>query len=130
MLKINEGNYDNPSTTPVIGGLLLKFRKTDYIGVDSIIFVTNPSVNDTTNYSTESLFDRTDSLMIAGSTVSSNKLFTSFQNNNYPPGIYLQSGNLYNSLPDKEIDLGFLLQSKTNGKSALSGNAYLFLYRK
>jgi hypothetical protein len=78
----------------------------------------------------ESLYDRTDNITIPGSTLSSDKLFLTFQNNDYPPGTYFQSGNLYNSLPDKEIDLGFILRSKIDGKSALSGNAYLVLYRK
>lgn len=104
------------------------FNKANYAGADSVIFMANPNVfGDPTNYSQVCLYDLTDSVPIAGSTLSSN---TSSQN------VFLQTGNIYNALPNKEITLTIALRgtkSEVNagGTSAAQvSTCYLFLFRK
>ena len=113
---------------------LFKFNKNDYLGVDSIVFSANPSVEDTTNYSIVSLYDLTDNVVIAGSTLSSNQYI--FQNSAASPAAqFLQTGNLYNALPSKEILLGASIKgtriaTPSAGYLAFASFAYLYLYRK
>ena len=120
--------FSNQTITPEITlGRINKFNKHNYIGVDSIIFMANPSViGDTSNYSIVTLYDLTDSVLIAGSTVSNN-----VHDNQ---STYVQSGNIYNALPDKEITLAATIRSKRDvsgtGNVAQVTNGYLILYRK
>ena len=110
------------STAPtIVAGRIYKFNKHNYIGVDSIVFMTNPNVADISNYSIVSLYDITDSVPIAGSTVSNN-----VQNTN----IFVQTGNIYKALPDKEITLGVTIRSKNDNQLAQVSDGYLFLFRK
>ena len=124
-LEIPNSSVRSYSAQPVIGGELLKFKKSDYPGVDSIIFVSSPYVADTSNYSVVQLYDITDQQPIAGSSLSSNKIaFTT--SGLY--GNYVQSGNLYNNLPDKEITLGVSVYSRSNAFAGVA-YSYLFLFR-
>lgn len=115
------------TTTPtIVAGRTYKFNKHNYVGVDSIVFMTNPNTaGDTSNYSIVSLYDITDSVPIAGSTLS---------NNVHNPNIFVQTGNIYKSLPDKEITLGVTIRSKNDvtgsNQVAQVSDAYLFLFRK
>jgi len=113
------------STNPVVGGELIKFSKRNYPNVDSIILVANPYVADATNTAIIELYNMTDNIPISSSTITSSNLYVG---TNIRP--YLQSGNLFNSLPDKEISLGISLKSGTAGKFAAAGNCFLILYRK
>jgi hypothetical protein len=110
------------TTTPVITRSLLKFNKTYYPGVDSIIFVAEPYVSDPSNNCILELYNITDQQVIPGSTLTSNVLV---------PGTFIQTGNIYNNLPDdKEITLGLSQRSSKEGFYSYTGSCYLFLYRK
>ena len=91
------------STTPIIGGELLKFSKKNYVGVDSIILVANPYVADQTNTAEIEVYNMTDNVPIANSKIVTNNLFSSTG--------FLQTGNLYSAFPDKEIRVGISLKS-------------------
>jgi hypothetical protein len=113
---------NSTSTTPITGGQLVKFSKNNYPGVDSIILVANPYVDDVTNTSNVELYNITDDVPINNSKIVSSNLFsgTTFQ----------QTGNVYGQLPDKEITLGIKFSSGTDGKFASSGSCFLILYRR
>lgn len=113
---------DRNSTTLIYGGELLKFSKKNYVGVDSIILVSNAYVGDQANTSIVELYNITDNIPIANSKIITNNLWS-------PTG-FLQTGNLYNELPDKEITVGISLKSGNAGMFAATGSAYLILYRK
>ena len=119
-LPIPNASSNTTSVNPVITGDLIKFKKSNYPGVDSIIFVASPYVGDITNSSVVDLYDITDRQTIVGSSLSSNSLFNSD---------FIQSGNLFNNISDKEITLGISQHSSNQGFFAASGTAYLFLYR-
>jgi len=124
-------NFDAMDTNTVYL-TLFKFNKNDYLGVDSIVFSSNPAVQDITGYSIVSLYDFTDSVAIAGSSLTSNQY--AYSNNNSSPGTqFLQTGNLYNALPSKEILLGATIKGTKlppNSSDALATFGYLYLYRK
>jgi hypothetical protein len=121
-----DGNLD---TTWTAGNFnIYHFNKANYTGVDSVIFMANPNVvGDTTNYSQVRLFDLTDSVPIGGSTLSSN---TTSQK------VFLQTGNIYNALPNKEITLTIEIRGTKSERGAGGTsiaevyNCYMFLYRK
>lgn len=110
------------STTPVAGAGLIKFSKRNYVGVDSIILASNSYVADAANTAIVELYDVTDKAIVMNGMIRSNNL--------YSPDVYLQTGNVYNYLPDKEITLGISLKSEKQGMFAASGSCYLILYRK
>jgi len=110
------------STTPISGGELIKFSKKNYPGVDSIIFVANPYVADITNTSIVELFNVTDNVPINNGKITTSRL--------YDAQAFLQTGNVYNQLPDKEITLGIRFSSGTSGKFAATGSCFLILYRR
>lgn len=119
-IPIDGAGSNTTSITPVITGSLLKFSKTNFVGVDSIIFVAGPYVSDPSNSSIVNLYNITDGQVISGSTLSSNSTAIN---------TFIQTGNLYNNLPDKEITLGISQSSLNDGFFAGSGSCYLFLYR-
>jgi hypothetical protein len=121
LLPIN-WSANTTNTTPVIGGQLLKFSKLNYPGVDSIILVTNAYVGDASNTSIVELYNITDNVPITNSTITTNNLYSATG--------FLQTGNLYGALPDKEITVGISLRSGTAGKFAATGDPYLILYRR
>jgi hypothetical protein len=107
----------------VIGLGLIKFDKRNYVGVDSIIFVSRPYSGDINSKSIVELYNISDNLSINNSLLESNQ---PLQENNY-----LESGNLFSMLPEKEINLGIRIRSEKEGSFAgVYNNSYLFLYRK
>lgn len=126
------GGGSSLTTTPGVVSKLYKFNKNNYQGVDSIILMADPYVlifnqyGDSTDSSIVTLYDVTDSVMIAGSTLRSNS---------FKPEVFLQTGNLFKALPAKEITLGMTVQSAKDERSnsytaAVMSQAYLFLFRK
>jgi len=113
---------NSTSTTPVIGGELIKFSKNNYPGVDSIIFVANPYVSDVANTSNVELYNLTDNVPINNSKITTGNL--------YGYRSFLQTQNVFNQLPDKEITLGIRFSSGNAGMFAAVGSAYLILYRR
>jgi len=116
----NSGAISN-STTPIITGTLIKFNKTYYSGVDSIIFVASPYVYGGANTSVVELYNITDATPVTGGSLSSD-----YSGANPP---FIQTGNIYNNLPDKEIAIGVRSYSANEGVYAGTGFCYLFLYR-
>jgi hypothetical protein len=102
---------------------IIKFDKRNYEGVDSIIFIAYPYSGNINNYCMVELYNFTDSVVIENSLLKSNQ-----------PGnsqVYQETGNLYNYLPDKEIDLGISIKSEHEGSfSGIINYSYLFLYRR
>jgi hypothetical protein len=115
---------NSTSTTPVIGGELIKFSKKNYPNVDSIVLVANPYVDDIANTAIVELYNITDNVAVRNGMITTNRLWAGFT---MP---FLQSGNVYSSLPDKEITLGISFRSGTQGKFAAAGSCYLLLFRK
>lgn len=98
---------------------LFNFKKSDFLGVDSITFaVVGRSLSPTTSFQAQ-LFDVTDNEFLPGSGVDSNS--TSFA--------LVQSGNIFDSLPDKQVTLAVAFRSNTNGVGVELEQAHLFLYR-
>lgn len=120
-LPIPNAGSNTSSSTPVITGSLIKFNKDNYAGVDSIIFVADPYVADVSNTSIVELYNITDGEIITNSKLSSSSLFNQRS--------FIQTGNLYNNLPGKEIIIGIRQYSAKEGFFAASGSSYLFLYR-
>jgi hypothetical protein len=115
-------NDNIQGTSPVIGGDLVKFSKSNYPGVDSIILIGNRYVDNTSNTSIAELYVMTHSITIGNSAITTNSLFDN--------RVFLQSSNLYSTLPDKEVRLGISFRSANDGLFAASGDCYLILYRK
>jgi len=100
---------------------LIKFNKQYYVGVDSIVFTCSLKNDDPTNKVYAELFNLTDSLSISNSQIEANKV-------NYD---YIDSKNIYNSLPNKEITLAIRIRTEKNGVWVSTGKtSFLFLYRK
>jgi hypothetical protein len=111
----------NSSTTPKLGGDLIKFNKNNYPGVDSITFVCNSYVTSSGTTATIQLYNLTDNLPINNSTITTGQL--------YPPS-FLETGNLYNSLPNSTVRIGISLKSSKSGVDVESYLCFLYLYRK
>ena|GEM_PF-2140773 len=116
-------NYTT-STIPQSFGALLKFNKHNYPGVDSIIFVCTPYVDDVSYASYIQLYNLTDKLPIANSTIVTNNSFGN------PVSSTLQTKNLYDYLPDHDVTLSVSLFTGTPGHSISSGYCFLYLFRK
>ena len=102
---------------------IIKFNKNNYIGVDSIIFV--PHIDawmGDDNYCIAEIFNLTDSTEILNSLVKTNS----------KNRIWVESGNIYDSFPEKEIDICVRFKSLKDGDDYRVGinRAWLFLYRK
>jgi hypothetical protein len=109
------------STSPVIGAGLIKFTKSNYVGVDSIILVANPYVADAKNTAIVELYNITDNVAVNNGTIISNNLYSDTS--------YIQTRNVYNALPQKEVMLGISLKSGNEGMFAATGKCYLLLFR-
>lgn len=100
---------------------LIKFNKNNYPGVDSIIFTPSAYSNAAGINCYVQLYNLTDNVPIENSTVQSDVY-------DY---IFIDSGNIYNYLPDKEIDLAIRIKSGRKGTIVSTGVVnHLFLYRK
>jgi hypothetical protein len=134
MLSFGSVDYGNINSTPsLVFAKIYKFNKHDYSGVDSIVFMANPNMSFAGNPG----FDHTDSCIVTLYNVTDNVPIAGgqFRSNNTDANVFVQTGNLYNALPDKEITLGIMIQS-TKDETANSvtaaqvSRAYLFLFRK
>lgn len=99
---------------------LINFNKHNYIGVDSIVFFGSLYTSDVNNTVYLELYNMTDSTPIQNTTLTSNI-------NDY---IFMSTDNIYDYLPDHEINLGLRVRSQNEGIGVSSGaRSYLFLYR-
>lgn len=117
------GGSTSSSLTPKMGqNPIIKFRKSNFLGVDSIVFVAVPYVSDPSFQSVVDLYDATDHASINGSEITSNQTFNI--------NGFLQTHNIYDSIPDKEITLVTRTRSTREGAIAGCYYAYIVLYRK
>ncbi len=117
------GGSASISQTPGLGlDPIIKFKKSNFLGVDSIVFIAVPYVSDPSFQSVVDLYNVTDTVSIAGSEIASNQIFNI--------NGFLQSGNLYNQIPDKEITLVTRTRSTREGAYAGCYYAYIVLFRK
>ncbi|MES2558253.1 MAG: hypothetical protein V4590_00830, partial [Bacteroidota bacterium] len=120
--KVGDG-ISTSSTSYSLVSKLIKFRKTDFIGVDSLIFVASPYTSGGGNFAEVELYNFTDNVVVSNSILSSNT--------NSASALSLQTGNLFNNIPDKEITLGIRCRSTVNGQFASAGfEQWIFLYRR
>ena len=130
-----DGGYDEQirfvmqggaTTTSSIGTIrhetLVKFDIRNYIGVDSIIFVANPYVLNASNFAFVELYNSTDDEVITNSLLTSNNLGNDAE--------LINTSNLINEFPKKEISIGIKLRSSLEGEFSASGtSSHLFLFR-
>lgn len=107
-------------TAGVILGDLIKFNKSNYNGVDSIVFVADLSTDDTTYSCIAELYNITNRRVVDSSLIAGKGEL---------PARSI-SRNLYAKLPAVEIDLGARVRTTEQGRPARCGRMYLFLYRK
>lgn len=101
-------------------GVLEKFNKNYWPGVDSIVFVTNLLTANSVSLASAELYNSSGNYVINNSTVSTNSTSP----------VKLISKNIYNDLPDNEIDLTIQLRSEnSNYQGMVTGKSYLLLYR-
>lgn len=122
-IEIPAAGANTGSTGWLTTGYLIKFNKIDYQS-DSIVFVTDPYVASSSNTVTVELVNGEDNTVIAGSTITTNKLFDTRE--------FIASSNIYEGLPETEITLR--VRMKSGIQNAFAANTYtglyLFVYKK
>ncbi len=114
------GEYSNSSSTYSVEGLcLIDFDKSRYLDVDSIVFVASPYTFSTTGLI--DLYNVTDNESISNSEVTTT--------NGVSDRELIKSGNIYQSLPSKGIDIGVRVKSEPAGGTSYSGEMFLVMYR-
>lgn len=108
------------SSTPVIvSGINFDIR--DYENVGSIHFESDPYVANSINYALLELYNVTDGVVIANTLIRTNNLFSVKQN--------LETINIIDEFPQREIILGIRFSSEINGEFSASGISYIVLKR-
>lgn len=124
LLEIKAGG-NTTSTSGTSSNLgLIKFNKNNYLNVDSITFISTPYVGDPSNSSIVELINISDNVNISNATLSSSQTTFNMESN------YLETGNIYDDLPNDEIALGIRVRSATNGMFAGVGYTYIAIYKK
>lgn len=109
------------SSTPVVVSGSTSFNISNFANVDSVVFVSDPYVSNTSNFALVELYNITDDVVIANSLIRANNLFDD--------KVQIKTDNIFSELPTKEITLGIRLSSEINGEFSASGIPYIFLYR-
>ncbi len=99
---------------------LVRFDKRNYLEVDSIVFGSRMRSEIDQDTCLVFLYNVTNNIVISGARLQSDT--TAFE--------WRYSGNIYNALPSRPIDLGVLLVSKKTGAVVEGGQSILFLYRR
>jgi len=116
------GSAANTTTsTPVVVSDSTSFNISNFVNVDSIVFVSNPYVSNTSNFALVELYDITNDAIISNSLIRTNSLFDD--------KVQIKTDNIFNEIPSSEITLGIRLSSETDGEFSASGIPYIFLYR-
>lgn len=103
---------------------LLKFNKLNYTNVDSIVVATRLATTNSGVKCFSELFNITENTSIPNTQLESTVL-------NTEPFEYVFSDNIYDDLPDGEIDLGLRIRSELEGTTIIGGfPTYIFIYRK
>ena len=95
------------------------FNIDNYVGVDSVIFGIGARVDFAADTGYFELFNLTDSVPISGGLLSSNST----------QWIRIETGNIYGSLPHKEVTLSIRSRINFLGHNADAWTAYLILQR-
>jgi hypothetical protein len=103
---------------------LVKFNKQHYVGVDSIIFVVALQAGSLAGRAFAEVYNHTDGVLVANSTVQTTST----------TAVWVESGNIFGSLPEREVTLGIRMRPEVGGfmsveHAAILGSAYLLLYR-
>ena len=98
---------------------LIRFNIDYYPIVDSVIFSTLMSTEDSTNNCIVDLYNYTDGVEIANSEISTSS----------KKSIWVSSGNLLDKLPHKEITLLARVKSENGTSFVKQSLSYIFIYR-
>ena len=131
-IRLNFHILQNTGTTSSTSGYLFgdlpNFNKNFWQGVDSITFAAKigyrdiPGVSITTTYA--EVFDVTNNIIIPNSLISTDEPWDVVNTQ------FHYSNNMFDYLPNEEIDLSILLRTGTQGNEVyLIDPPYLFLYR-
>lgn len=111
------------SRNTLMAGDLIAFDKRKWNGVDSIVFVPRIYSEFAISNASAALYDQTNNEVILNSTLSTN-------NTDQQPE-HLFSENIYDDLPEAEVDLQIQLSTENSGSNVcITGKSYLLLYRR
>ena len=121
---ISFGDSGNNREFILLNRSIIKFNINNYIDVDSVIFVAEISAFVYDNYFPADLFNLTDSTAIMNSSIKT-------KGSGYVHDI-VESGNIFNSLPKKEIEIAIRLRTPSldSNNTVSIYRAWLFLYRR
>ena len=120
-ILVGYGFAYNQSTPFIYEGTPIKFNIANFPGVDSAIFVVRDAFSESSSSKINfKLYNSTDNVAFDNSLVSTNSTVKTL----------LQSPNILQSFPNKEIDLGLELYSDINNINGSGQYFYLLLYRK
>ena len=105
------------STPRIAGGVTFDIR--NFRNVGSVYFESDPWVADSSNFALLELYNQSDDTVIPNTLIRVNNLFEN--------RVTLNSQDILNEIPQKEINLGIRLSSEINGAFSSSGTAYLVL---
>ncbi len=115
-----ECDVNTTSVDGVIELVMTKFDKRNYSGLNSIVFSSNPYSADINSKSIVELYNISDNMPINNTAIKSSQAEHEIN--------YLETDNVYNDFPNKEIDLGIRIRSEKGGVlSGLRYNSYLTL---
>ncbi|MCC9017330.1 DUF7151 family protein [Flavobacterium lipolyticum] len=97
----------------------IRFDIRDFKDVKSVVLEASPYVGNSNNYALVELYNITDGKVIANSLVRSNNLPNAIK--------YLESNEILNELPQKEVKLGVKLSSEVYGQYSDVYDSYLVL---
>lgn len=119
------GGVGTTSATGEFFGIVIKYDKRDYPGVNSIVFSPKVFNGNNANQTFIELYNVTDDIVITNSTLSPSSNASSFEN-----AEILESVNIIDDLPEKEITLSIRMRSSDIGTSIwLTGESYLIMER-
>ena len=118
----NNGANSQCTSTSRFDGDLIKFDKRNWVGVDSIVFIPHLWSQSSSSNAIAELYDKTNNAVINNSTVSST--------NTDPFDGHISSGNIYDDLPQSEIDITIQTRAESSSfQACINQKSYLMLYR-
>lgn len=116
-VRVSLNTLNSAYVNPVSEGIRFNIR--DFKDVKSVVFEASPYVGNSNNYALVELYNITDGKAIANSLIRSNNLPSAIQN--------LQSNEILNELPQKEVKLGVKLRSEVSGQFSVVNTACLII---
>ncbi len=101
------------------GSSLVKFNRTLYSNLDSIVFAGQVKVQGKAEYQVAELVNVTDNTVIANAAIDVSSLSYTL----------VQSGNIMNELPAREVTLGVRIKTSLGYEYWAGSQFYLYLYR-